>query len=249
MCTNEHGANGNCRVEVAAEVHIANNTCIRPTLHRFEFINDFHGTHFWRTAHRSCWKRCSQHINWTKVFTNVSRHLRSHVHHVAVALECHQFIHVHGTKLGNSTNVVASQVHQHDVLGNFFGVLAQFGSKLAIVFVCTATLARSSNWSAYDSSTLQLHHWLWGTSHDGDIVVFHVIHVWTWVHLAQHSIHVKWFGIKFNVKPLRQDHLKNVASANVFFRRLDRALVLRTIDWCNKLLLLVFIGWRFNRQI
>ena len=49
-------------------------------------------------------------------------HLRDDVHHVAVALDHHQVTDGHAAILADTTNVVAGQVHEHDVLGALLGI-------------------------------------------------------------------------------------------------------------------------------
>ena len=45
------------------------------------------------------------------------------MHHVAVALERHHLVDLHGAELDDPTDVVAGQVDEHDVLGDLLRVL------------------------------------------------------------------------------------------------------------------------------
>ena len=46
-----------------------------------------------------------------------ARYLRNDVHHVGVALDLHQTRNAHRSRGADSTNVIAGQVYEHDVLG------------------------------------------------------------------------------------------------------------------------------------
>ena len=77
---------------------------------------------------------------------SVAGHLRREVHHVAVALQRHQLVDVHGAESGDPPDVVAGQVDQHDVLGPLLGVLGQLGGHPPVVLVgrCPAGGCRRS---------------------------------------------------------------------------------------------------------
>ena len=63
------------------------------------------------------------------------------VHHVAVALNDHQIGHLHAAVLAHTTDVVAGQIHEHDVFGAFFRISEQ------ILFVRHIFFRRFAAWS------------------------------------------------------------------------------------------------------
>ena len=113
---------------------------------------------------------------------------------MAIQLERHQLFNLYCAELRNSTNIISSQIYQHDVFGNFFRVLAQFRCKLLVVLIIQTALASAGNGPTCNFAIAQLHHWLWRTANNGDAVVLHVIHVWAWVNLSQHPIEIEWVG-------------------------------------------------------
>ncbi len=64
--------------------------------------------------------------------------LGGHVHHVAVALQGHHLVDVHAAELDDPADVVASQVHEHDVLGDLLGVLDELGGHAPVLLLGAA---------------------------------------------------------------------------------------------------------------
>jgi hypothetical protein len=55
------------------------------------------------------------------------------MHDVRIALDEHQLLDLHGAVFADAAYVVAAQIDQHDVLGDFFFVRAQLGFNGAIL--------------------------------------------------------------------------------------------------------------------
>ena len=217
MLTNKHGANCNCGIQVATEVHIANNSRVWSALDRFEFVNDLHRSHFGRSTHGAGRQCCTQYIDRSKSIQQLSRYLRRQVHHMAVALKRHELVYIHRSKLGNTTNIVARQIHQHHMLGNLFWIFLQLGRQFAIVLLVDTALASARNWSTHHFAIAQLHQRLGRATNNGQFGMLDVIHIRTWVDLTQHAVHIKRIGIQSNIKSLREHDLKNIASLDVLF--------------------------------
>ncbi|CAB4807697.1 unannotated protein [freshwater metagenome] len=67
------------------------------------------------------------------------------MHHMAVALEHHHFVDLFGSELNDTTDIVTSEIDEHHVLGDLFGVFAQFGTKTTIFFFGRAPTTSSGN--------------------------------------------------------------------------------------------------------
>ena len=64
------------------------------------------------------------------------------VHDVGVALDEHEVFDFDGAELGDAADVVAAEVDEHDVLGNFFGVGAEVFFEGAVRRLRSAPRAR-----------------------------------------------------------------------------------------------------------
>ena len=67
------------------------------------------------------------------------------MHNVAVALERHQFVHLHSAVFRDTANIVTGEVNEHDVLGTLLRMFDQLGSHQAIVLVVLSAAARPGN--------------------------------------------------------------------------------------------------------
>ena len=225
MRAHEHRANGDRSVEVAAEVHVPDHTRVWPALHRLQRVDDLHRPNLRRAADGARGQRGAQYVDGCLAVQQFARHLRREVHHVAVPLEAHQFIHVNGAELGHTPYVVAGEVDEHDVLRHLFRVLLQLTGHATVVVVVAATAACAGNGPADDSTAADLHHRLRRTARDRDVGVAQEVHVRAGVHLPQHSIEVERVGLQIDVVALREHHLEDVTGEDVLLRDLHRLLV------------------------
>ena len=89
------------------------------------------------------------------IFGEPAIHRRDEVHDVRIALECHELRDPHRTIFADAAEIVAPEVHQHDVLGSFFLVAFElFCHAKVFVFVRPAgSRARDRVRSAFRPST------------------------------------------------------------------------------------------------
>ena len=78
------------------------------------------------------------------------------MHHVRVTFNEHQVFDAHGSIPGNSSQVVSSQVDQHDVLGTLFFVPVQFLGKRVILCFVLAPGARPRDRPILDFTIVNL---------------------------------------------------------------------------------------------
>ena len=150
----------------------------------------------------------------------VAGHLGREVHHVAVALERQQLVHVHGAEAGDAADVVAGQVDQHDVLGHLLGVLPQLAGHAPVVLVGAPPTAGAGDGPGDHPPAQQLHHRLGRGPDDGDLRMAEEVHVRAGVDLPQHPVHVVRVGVELQVVALGQHHLEDVAGPDVLLRHL-----------------------------
>ena len=79
------------------------------------------------------------------------------MHYMRVTLDDKLFGHFDAAKFGDATNIVTTQVNQHQMLGKLFRIIPQLGLKCAIMLRRFAPLAGTGNRPHGDFATLLPH--------------------------------------------------------------------------------------------
>jgi hypothetical protein len=116
----------NAGVEVAGEVQIGHGTGIGSASHRLEFIEDLHGANLRRPGHRAGGECRLQGRQRVHVFTHTTGHPGDQVHHVGVTLHVGIAIDANRAGARHATEIVATEIDEHQVFGVLLGVGAQF---------------------------------------------------------------------------------------------------------------------------
>lgn len=77
---------------------------------------------------------------------------------MAVLLERHHLVDLKRPEFDNPTDVVASKVDEHHVLGNLFGVLDELGCQLSILLLGRSALSGAGDRPADHPTPEQLDH-------------------------------------------------------------------------------------------
>ena len=131
----EHRADGDGGIEVAGEVEVADHARIRSASRRLELIDDLHRPHLRRSADGPGRERGPEHVDRPEPFAKTAGDLRGEVHHVGVVLQRHQLFHRAGAEVDDTTDIVAGEVDEHDMLGNFLRMLLELARETTIVFL------------------------------------------------------------------------------------------------------------------
>ncbi len=83
--------------------------------------------------------------------------LRHDVHHVAVTLDDHQVLHLHAAEIAHAPDVVAREVHEHDVFGAFLRVGEQFLFQRGVFLRRLAAAARAGDGANLNLVVLAAH--------------------------------------------------------------------------------------------
>ena len=94
-----------------------------------------------------------------------------------IALNVHQFFDAHGAVFAHAADVVAPQVHEHDVLGAFFGILHKGGFDFAIFFFVVAARLCAGDRTVINIAPLHLHQHFRRTAHHVHVSQLEKIHV------------------------------------------------------------------------
>ena len=132
---------------------------------------------------------------------------------MAVALDGQVRINPDGAGGGNATQVVSCQVHQHDVLGNLFGVLEQTLFQYQVLFGVTPAWTGAGNGSQCGHAILQFHHGLRRGTGNRAFANFDKIHVRRRVDQAQGAVSRERIKVTFPGKPVCQHDLKDITIA------------------------------------
>ena len=145
---------------------------------------------------------------------------------MAVALECHQLVDLHGAELGDAADVVAGEVDEHDVLGDLLRIFAQLGRHAPVVLFGLAPPAGAGDRARHHGRAVHPHHRFGRRAGDRDLGVTQEVHVGARVHLTQDPVEVERVGVHVDIEALREHHLEDVAGDDVLFGHLHGALVL-----------------------
>ncbi len=120
------GADGDGQVHVAVEAEITDRAGIDAALGRLQFVDDFHGPHLGRAAHRAGRESRLQHRDRIQPGLQLAFDVGDDVHHMRIALDDHVLGDLHAADLATRPDIVAAEVHQHHVLGALLGIGEQF---------------------------------------------------------------------------------------------------------------------------
>ena len=88
------------------------------------------------------------------------------MHHVAVTLNNHVVGHLHTSRFGNSANIIASQIHQHHMLGFLLLITEELIRQHSIFLLGGTTRPRARNRTDLNTTAGQAHHDLWRRPHE-----------------------------------------------------------------------------------
>ena len=139
-------------IHVAAPAEIAHRSAIKLSAHRFEFVDDFHGTHLGRTHQRARGKGRREQVEGILPGCQAALDAADDVHDVAVAFDHAIGIDAHRARDGHPPQIVAREIDQHHVLGVFLRIAQQFGLQRGIAAAhrrraaCDPAMGRNCAW-------------------------------------------------------------------------------------------------------
>ena len=112
-------ADGDGHVHVAGEVQVAHHAAVDAAAVRFELVEQAQRAGLGRAGQRAGRERGLEDVVGLGVRGQLAHHGGHQVHDVAEPLHLHELGDVHGSGHADLGEVVARQVHQHQVLGAF----------------------------------------------------------------------------------------------------------------------------------
>ena len=146
------------------------------------------------------------------------------MHHVAVSLDGHHVADLHRAHFRNTTDIVAMQIDQHDVLGPLFGISQQLGLQCPVLLrgcpAAPCTGQRTAGHLAIRHATKDLR----ARTNQRAGGALQIKHERRRVDDPQRPIDVERIGRAGHPKPLTRNKLKNIARFDVFLALANRRL-------------------------
>ena len=203
-------------IHVAAVVEVSNGTRVGAAPVRFQLVDDLHRADLRCAGDRAGGKRCFQSVERVLAVSQHARDVRGDVHHVAVAFDDHHVRQFDAPILCHTSNVVASQVDEHHVLGPFLGIGEQFFGQPFVFFVVVSARPGARQRSYRDDTIHHAAHDLRRAADECHGGRTHKKHERTGIHDSQRSIDLKRIGVNVDLQPLADHDLKNIARSDVF---------------------------------
>ncbi|KOF54095.1 hypothetical protein AD428_09230 [Achromobacter sp. DMS1] len=137
------GADGDGHVHFAAVAEVAGRAAVDAAAHGLELVDDLHGLDLGRAGERAGGEGRAQHVHAAHARVQVAGDVGHQVHDVRVALDDHGVADFHRAYPRHAAHVVAGQVDQHDVLGDFLGIGPQLRGQGGVFLGRAAALARA----------------------------------------------------------------------------------------------------------
>ncbi len=98
----------------------------------FEEVDNFHGTNFWGSGNGSGGKACHEGMKGIGVFGYFSLDIGNDVHDMAIVFDDHGFGDTNGTRKCHASDVIASEIEEHEMFSPFFGVIKEIASEFEV---------------------------------------------------------------------------------------------------------------------
>ena len=226
----DHRAQGDAGVHVAGEVNVPDGAGVGASTRRLEFVDDLHGPHLRRARHGPDRQRGPQCIESRPPRCEPTGNVRGDVHDVAVPLDRHHVGQFDTAEFSDSADIVATQIHEHDVLGPLLRIGQQLAFQRLIVFNRLTATARAGKRPIGDHAVLDPAHDLRRRPHENHLRALAIEHERRRVHHPQRPIDVERLGLRGQREPLGKHHLEDIAGPDVFLARVDRRLELRPLE-------------------
>ena len=148
------------------------------------------------------------------------------MHDIRIALDDHLLGKPHRAGLGDTTDVVAAQVDQHQVFGQLLGIAEQVLLQRQISFFVGTAWTRAGDGADRDQAFLDPHQHFWRRPHHVEVTEVEEVHVGRRVEATQRAVQIDGCGLERDRHALGNHHLHAVASEDVVLDAVDRLLVI-----------------------
>ena len=220
----DEGSDNNRLVQITIQADESDATAIGSTIVRFQFGDDLHRPHLWRTAQGTGWEGIDELLDVVGILIESSAHTAHQVDDMAIKL--HILIEIYLHTMAVAAQVVARQIYQHHVLGILLRVVAEeFGSLSILLHIACAT-----GGSGYRvNKCLVAHDAVVGfrrRAEDAESAEIEIKEIWRWVDAAQGTIELEVIALVLLDEAAADNYLEDIASQTVLDALADVCLVL-----------------------
>ena len=141
------------------------------------------------------------------------------MHHVREAFDIHHLGHFYRAIIADASQVIPSQIDQHNVFSALFGIVDQFLFQLKVFFLAGAATSGAGDRAIVGDAVFEANQHLRRCAHQVQVVAeFQQEHIGRGIGGAEGAINLQRTGFGLTAEALRQHDLKGIAVADVFFR-------------------------------
>ena len=131
----EAGADDDAGVQLAVAADVSHRAAVGAAAHALGLADELGGTQLGGAGEGSHRHGGAEGVQGVQVVGELTGDLRDQVHHPAVAVHAQEVLDTAGARAADPGDVVAGQVHEHDVLGDLLGIGAQLQLQAGVTLV------------------------------------------------------------------------------------------------------------------
>ena len=222
----QHSAQRDAGVVVAVEAEVTDGAGVGAAFAFFEFVEDLHRADLGGAGDGSSRERGPHDIKGRASAGKLTGDVSDDVHHVAIALDGHEVGDLHAAVFGDATDIVAGEIHEHEVLGALLGIGHEVGGIRIIFLRSGSTAACAGDRTDFNKVAGETDVDFRRTAHERvSTRTAETKHVGRRINEAQGAVEVECVVVKFGFEPLREHDLEDVARADVFMGLVDHGVV------------------------
>ena len=222
----DDGADGDAGVHSAVIADVARCARIGPAAHTLQLLDDLHGPDFGRAADRARREGGGQQIERVQVIVELAHHVADDVHDMAEALHGHHHGRLDRAEFAYPAQIIAGQIHQHDVLGPLFGISQQIFGQTGVLLGRTSPPSCARNGVNLSNAVFQTHVHLRAGADEPQVAgQIQEEHVGAGVGHAQGPIDGEGIGLGALAQALAEHDLEDIAGDDVFLGPSHHGLV------------------------
>ena len=226
-------------IHLAGERQVADGAAVQPALGRLELVDQLHRAHLRRARQRAGRERRAQHVVIRHAGLQLAFDRADDVLHVRVLLDHQPVGHLHRADFRDAAHVVAREIDQHHVLGDFLRVVEQFGREFRVAFRRVAARAGAGERADRDdlvvAALLLAHEDFRRRAHHVEIAEIVVIHIRRRVQRAQRAVQrQRVVAIRLR-QALADLDLHQLAGRDVFLRLAHGGQIVFLLEFAERL--------------